>query len=58
MRVDVKVGVNLLSPRPLIAFFFFNTFLSAWVLVVETEQLLTVDPSARASMKNAANCDT
>ena len=34
--VDVKVGVNLFSPRPLIIFFFFpNTFLSAWVLVVE-----------------------
>ena len=48
------------SPRAplLLFFFFFNTFLSAWVLVVETEQLLTVDPSARASMKNAANCDT
>ena len=36
VRVDVKVGVNLFSPRPLITFFFLNTFLSAWVLVVET----------------------
>ena len=38
-----------------------NVFIVSFVLALSTKevrQLLTVDPSARASMKNAASCDT
>ena len=56
--VVAKVGVNLVSPRPFITFFFLTIFVCFGCLSLKSKQLLTVDPSARASMKNAANCDT
>ena len=50
-------GRGMYFPVGLSSVAFFFSVCSETVSKI-SEQLLTVDPSARASMKNAASCDT